>query len=189
VPSCPGWTTGRLPRHVGDVQRWAGATVRSRATGPPPVEHSGDLPSGLGDDPPVLGSWLAEGAAALAAGAEYDVDPDVALDAIDEGLELGSLPAHFRIGPRLQGLLGPGRTLHFHATDISPEAGAEWLVDLTGDAAAWRRAHEKAAVVVRGPLSDLLLIIYKRRPARGGGIEVSADAAVLDYWLERVSFG
>jgi hypothetical protein len=38
-------------------------------------------------------------------------------------------------------------------------------------------------------LTDLLLLIYKRRPARGEGIEVFGDADLLDFWLERVSFG
>ena len=70
--------------------------------------------------------------------------------------------------PSMRELLGPGRTLHFHATDTAPEAAAEWLVDLTGDAIAWRRAHEKAAVAVRGPLTDLLLVVYRRRPGPRG---------------------
>ncbi|MFE5122404.1 hypothetical protein [Streptomyces sp. NPDC056669] len=86
-------------------------------------------------------------------------------------------------------LLGPGRTLHFHATDTAPEVAAEWVVDLTGDAITWRRAHEKAAVAVRGPLTDLLLIIYKRRPARSAGVEILGDEKLLDFWRERVSFG
>ncbi|WP_079038744.1 hypothetical protein [Streptomyces sp. NBRC 110028] len=86
-------------------------------------------------------------------------------------------------------LLGPGRTLHFHATDTAPEAHAEWVVDLTGEVIAWRRAHEKAAVAVRGPLTELLLLVYKRRPAHGGTVEVLGDAKLLDFWLERVSFG
>lgn len=86
-------------------------------------------------------------------------------------------------------LLGPGRTLHFHATDTAPETAAEWLIDLTGDVIVWRRAHEKAAVAVRGPPIDLLVVIYKRRQARGEGIEILGDAQLLDFWLERVSFG
>ena len=113
----------------------------------------------------------------------------MALDAIDEWMELGSVPALAQIPPQIRELLGPGRTLHFHATDTPPEAAAEWLVDLTGEAVAWRRVQERAAVAVRGLLTDLLLIIYKRRPPRGGGIEVFGDAALLDFWLERVSFG
>ena len=126
--------------------------------------------------------------ATLAAGREYTLDQDVAVDAIDEWLELGSLPMHFDVHPRMRELLGPGRTLHLHATDTGPEATAEWLIDLTGDAITWRRGHEKAAVAVRGPLTELLLVIYKRRPARGDDIEAFGDTALLDFWLDRVSF-
>ena len=104
--------------------------------------------------------------ATLALGAEYTLDQAVAVDAIDEWMELGALPMHFEVHPWTRELLGPGRTLHFHATDTPPDLAAEWVVDLTGDTIAWRRAHEKAAVAVRGPLTDLLLIIYHRRPAR-----------------------
>ncbi len=60
-------------------------------------------------------------------------------------MQLGSLPMHFEIHPEVRELLGPGRTLHFHATDTPPEATAEWVIDLTGEAVAWRRARiEKA---------------------------------------------
>ena len=127
--------------------------------------------------------------ATLAIGAEFTVDADVALDAIDEWMELGSLPEILDVHPEKRELLGPGRTLHFHATDTSAEAAAEWLVDLTGDVIAWRRAHEKAAVAVRGPLTDLLLSIYRRQPARSGGIEIFGDAQLYNFWLERVTFG
>ncbi len=37
--------------------------------------------------------------------------------------------------------------------------------------------------------ADLLLIIYKRRPARSAGVEILGDEKLLDFWLERVSFG
>jgi hypothetical protein len=60
---------------------------------------------------------------------------------------------------------------------------------LTGDVIAWRRAHERAAVAVRGPLTDLLLAIYRRRPASSGDIEVLGDAPLVDFWLKRVTFG
>jgi uncharacterized protein (TIGR03083 family) len=125
----------------------------------------------------------------LALGRPYLLDPVMAIDGIDEWMELGSLPMHFDMHPQMRELIGPGRTVHLHATDTAPEAAAEWVVDLTGEQIAWRRAHEKAAVAVRGPLTDLLLLVYKRRPARGAGIEVLGDAGLLDFWLERVSFG
>jgi uncharacterized protein (TIGR03083 family) len=127
--------------------------------------------------------------ATLAIGAEFTVEQDVALDAVDEWMELGSLPQLFEVHPEKRELLGPGRTLHFHATDTAPEAAAEWLMDLTGDAIVWRRAHEKAAVAARGPLTDLLLIVYGRWPARGERIEILGDAELLDFWRKRVSFG
>lgn len=127
--------------------------------------------------------------ASLALGVEFAVDEDVALDALDEWMELDSLPQHFEVHPEKRELLRPGRTLHFHATDTAPEAAAEWLIDLTGDVIVWRRAHEKAAVAVRGPLTDLLLVVYRRRSARSDGIEILGDAQLLDFWLERVGFG
>jgi uncharacterized protein (TIGR03083 family) len=123
--------------------------------------------------------------AILALGQEYDLDNDVAVDAIDEWMELGSLPMHFDIHPWMRELLAPGRTLHLHATDTE----AEWVVDLTGDAITWRRSHEKAPVAVRGPVVELLLLIYKRRPVDSGKVEIIGDEELLDFWLERVSFG
>jgi uncharacterized protein (TIGR03083 family) len=117
----------------------------------------------------------------LAVGAEFTVDEEVALDALDEWMELGSLPQRSEVHPEKRELLGPGRTLHLHATDTPPEVAAQWLVDLTGDAIAWRRAHEKAAVAVRGPLTGLLLVVYGRRPARSEGIEVLGDVQLLDF--------
>ncbi|RLV09081.1 hypothetical protein CTZ27_07860 [Streptomyces griseocarneus] len=125
----------------------------------------------------------------LALGVEYALDEAVALDALDEWMELGSLPMHFEIHPWMRELLGPGRTLHLHATDTAPEAHAEWVVDLTGDAITWRRAHEKAAVALRGPLTELLLVVYRRRSPRSGRIEIVGDEGLLDFWLERVAFG
>jgi uncharacterized protein (TIGR03083 family) len=126
--------------------------------------------------------------AVLALGRPYTLERDVALDGIDEWMELGSLPMHFDVHPWTRELLGPGRTLHFHATDTTPSDKAEWVVDLTGDALSWRRAHEKAAVAIRGPLVELLLVIYKRRQPRDRTVEVLGDAQLLDFWLERVGF-
>ncbi|WP_406152590.1 maleylpyruvate isomerase family mycothiol-dependent enzyme [Streptomyces sp. NBC_01023] len=127
--------------------------------------------------------------ATLAVGTEFTAGEEVAVDAFDEWLELGSLPQLFDIHPEQRELLGPGRTLHFHATDTGPQARAAWLVDLTGETVVWRRAHEKAAVAVRGPLTELLLVLYRRRSPHSEGIEVLGDGQLLDFWQERVGFG
>lgn len=75
-----------------------------------------------------------------------------------------------------------------YCSEITPEDEAEWLVDLTGDAIVWHRVHGKAAVTVRAPLTELLLLVHRRRPVNGDGIEVLGDAALLDFWLDRVAF-
>lgn len=57
-----------------------------------------------------------------------------------------------------------------------------------GGGLPWRRAHEKATVAVRGPLTDLLLLVYGRRPP-AERTEVFGDRDLLDFWLARTSFG
>lgn len=42
-------------------------------------------------------------------------------------------------------------------------------------------------MAVRGLLTDLLLVLYRRRPA--DGLEVLGDAGLLDLWLDRAKFG
>jgi uncharacterized protein (TIGR03083 family) len=91
--------------------------------------------------------------AAPALGLGYPLDPDVAVDAVDEWMELGCMPFHFEVHPWMRELLAPGRTIGLHATD----ADAHWLLDLTGALIAWRRTDEPATVAVRGPVTDLLL--------------------------------
>ncbi|MGW2189128.1 maleylpyruvate isomerase family mycothiol-dependent enzyme [Streptomyces sp. NPDC001719] len=119
------------------------------------------------------------------AGVEFTVDPEVAVDCLDEWLEMSTHPILLERKPELKGLLGPGRTLHLHATDTP----AEWFVDLTGERMAWRHAHEKAAVALRGPVADVLTVFYQRQSADSGRVEILGDRAVLDLWLETASFG
>lgn len=196
VPSCPGWNIGQLLRHLGGARRWAEQTVRTpgdraaaRRALPRPLRVHRENPGR---------PWLTEGAArwadtlrgagpdaepwtdaTLALGAEFTVEEDVGVDAVDEWMELGSLPIHFEIRPSTREVPGPGRTVQLPATDTAPDTAAEWRIDLTGEAITWRRAHEKAAVAVRGPLTDLLLVSCKRRPARSEGIEILGDEQFL----------
>jgi uncharacterized protein (TIGR03083 family) len=121
--------------------------------------------------------------ATLAAGTEFAVADDVVLDAIDEWMELDALPQHFDATPRKRELLGPGRALAFEATD------AGWFVDLTGDVITSRRGPGPAAVTVRATLTDLLLVLYRRKAVPDAGIEVVGDHALLDLWLGHIGFG
>ncbi|MBZ6477773.1 maleylpyruvate isomerase family mycothiol-dependent enzyme [Streptomyces griseocarneus] len=126
--------------------------------------------------------------AAQAVGADFTVDERVAADGLDEWMAFGSLPQVFEEAPATRELLGPGATLQFHATDTAPGDGAGWLVDLTGDTITWRRAHEAAAVTVRGPLTGLLLAVYGRRPYPGTDVEILGDARLFERWLDCVSY-
>lgn len=127
--------------------------------------------------------------AALAAGAAFEVEPEVAADCLEEWLQIGELPVFAeRFAERQGDLFGPGRSLHLHATDTPPELNAEWFLDLSGERFTHRRAHEKAAVALRGPMTDVLRVVYRRLPADSDRVEVLGDRALLDRWLACVSF-
>ena len=64
VPTCPGWTIGRLVAHIGAVHRWATQIVATRATAP--VDRR-DLDMGFPDEGSEWAAWLAAGAGPLMA--------------------------------------------------------------------------------------------------------------------------
>ena len=200
VPTCPGWNVAQLVRHVDGGQRWARDIVATWAVRPPSDVALRATLTDVGPDAqmwcPVDGDGSAFYArrfayetamhradAALALGVEYALDPGVATDAVDEWMELGCMPFHFEFHPWMRELLSPGRTIGLHATDTD----AHWLLDLTGEDIAWRRADEQAAAEMRGPVAALLLAIYRRRPI--SDLEITGDAMLVDFWLERVAFG
>jgi uncharacterized protein (TIGR03083 family) len=128
--------------------------------------------------------------AAGAVGAPYRVAPDLAIDAVDEFLDLLSgLAAAAATGAGEGGAAdgpGPGRTVHLHATDAANGPVGEWLVELRPAGFAWRHGHERAAVAVRAPLADLLRVVTRRLPLDAEGVEVLGDRAILDALLERL---
>jgi hypothetical protein len=42
---------------------------------------------------------------------------------------------------------------------------------------------------MRGPVADLLLTMYRRIPVDAGRVELTGDAGLVDFWLDRVGFG
>lgn len=121
--------------------------------------------------------------AALALGVDYVVPNFVAVDGVEEWLELGSMPFHFEVHPWMRELLGPDRTIGLHTSDTDDH----WVLDFTGDAITWRRGDESTAAGLRGPATDLLLVLYRRRPT--STLAVEGDASLVDFWQERVAFG
>ncbi|MFF1919990.1 maleylpyruvate isomerase family mycothiol-dependent enzyme [Streptomyces sp. NPDC058221] len=124
--------------------------------------------------------------AALAAKVPYEMAPELAADTIDEWLDIVAFSAASGYDPKAAELRGPGRSIHLHATDVP---GAEWLIEFGEDGFTWRRAHEKATVALRGPLTDLMLVFNRRLAPDSDRIEVLGDAELLDFWLARSAFG
>ncbi len=93
--------------------------------------------------------------AEAAGGVPGPVRPELAVDGVDEVLDLFLAP---RVGA---GALGePGATVHLHATDVP----GEWLVRLGPDGLRVERGHAKGDAAVRGTASELLLWLWGRLP-------------------------
>lgn len=118
--------------------------------------------------------------AALATGAAFTLDDDLAVDAVQEWMEFATVPEAYEPRPGAPGLLGPGRTLQFEAI-----GAGQWHVDLGGDRPVWHGGRAAAATTVRGPVTDLLLFLY-RRPAPA--VATRGDTALLELWLTRTGF-
>jgi uncharacterized protein (TIGR03083 family) len=122
--------------------------------------------------------WDAE----AAAGTDWAVPADLAVDGVDEFFE------HFVDSPGA-GAAAVDGTVHLHCTD----AEGEWLV--TEPDAAGRLAvateHAKGDAAVRGVASDLLLLLWRRigLDDQGDRFEVFGDRAVLDRLLARTDLG
>ncbi|MEV7012318.1 maleylpyruvate isomerase family mycothiol-dependent enzyme [Streptosporangium sp. NPDC051022] len=120
--------------------------------------------------------------------AAYTVAPEVAVDTVDELLELFGAWQHSG-SPGLAKLRGLDGSIHLHATDTGADLAAEWLIELGEDGFTWRHGHEKATVALRGPICDVLRVIYRRLPPGSERVEVLGESALLDSWLEHTSFG
>ncbi|MCK7624574.1 maleylpyruvate isomerase N-terminal domain-containing protein [Streptomyces sp. RS10V-4] len=125
----------------------------------------------------------------------FAVVEDVAVDALDEWLTFATRPEVVARLPRPADVLGPGRTLRLQADDGTPEAAPDWLVVLAPDGVTWQRPPAPAGpatTTVRGPLSELLLLVYGRLPLLGaapgpvggtGAVVVHGEIPPLHAWL------
>ena len=115
--------------------------------------------------------------AELAAGKTPEpMDPELAADGIDEFLD-HMLPMRGNPGEKMSG------SVHLHATD-RPDGSGEWTIRLSPEGTTVSKEHGKGDVAVRGPASDLLLLISNRRGT--DGLEVFGDPALLEQWQEHV---
>jgi uncharacterized protein (TIGR03083 family) len=122
----------------------------------------------------VIHRWDAELAASGAAG---PIDPALAVDGVDELLDV-FFPARAAWFPDAFALHG---SLHLHCTDVA----GEWLVRLGGGVVdVGRDGGGQGDANVRGPASDLLLFAWNRLGPDAPGLASSGDPAVFESWRE-----
>ena len=126
--------------------------------------------------------------AAIALGADYDVDPAVAADAITEWLERVVIQADEEGPAGGDRPVGVGQSVHLHATDAGLGDAGEWTILGRPDGIAVDHEHGKATAALRGPARSLLLAVVRRRTAAEEGLEVFGDPGVWDTWLARTPF-
>jgi uncharacterized protein (TIGR03083 family) len=203
VPACPDWNVADLVWHAGEVFHFWAWVARELpadpgAGYPAPTRPDGgeliawyrgeldDLEETLRSADPTTPCWTWAGPqpiawlvrrmaqetavhrwdAEAAAGTPAPVDAALAVDGVDEFLEFfrGDTPA----------LAG---TVHLHATDID----GEWLVSLAAGTMTVERGHAKGDAAIRGPASDLLLLLWRRTPL--SRLEVFGDATLAERFV------
>jgi uncharacterized protein (TIGR03083 family) len=124
----------------------------------------------------ALHAWDAE----RATGTPSRIDPEVAVDGIDEHLNV-LVPRTVRLRPDVW----TGQSVHLHCTD----AEGEWVVRLgPGGEVATRRAHAKADVALRGTAEALWLWCTNRATPEELAIERYGDQEITARWREQMAF-
>ncbi len=216
LPHIEGWTVHAVVGHTGWVARWATRCLqtsaddpprRSEVPEPPPgaevlswfaegvqdliaTVESADLAEPLRQTwtGPQPGSWWLRRLAHETAMHRWDayaafdspdpIDSALALDGIDEVFE-SFAPQRLQFAA----LASPGKSMHLHSTDVD---GGEWMVHFEDDGMRWEHAHAKGDVAARGPVSDLLLMLWSRLPP--SRVEVFGDTTILDRWQTAAAF-
>jgi uncharacterized protein (TIGR03083 family) len=214
VPTCPEWSVADLARHVGQVHRWAERLVAELAPARIPSPTGGQVTADtrwildgaaalldtLRRTDPELGMWawgrdqhvrfwsrrqLHETLVhrvdlQLACGLEPSVAPTVAADAIDELLD--NLAAAGSFSPRIAALRGTEGRLGL--TDTT--TGRRWTVDVDPFAPGSAGEGRPVDTELSAEGSDLLLVLYQRRPLDDIASSEGGDRALLRQWLDHL---
>ena len=200
VSACPGWTNTELLDHVSMVWSFVAAQVaagtpdgpaRPDAGGPGgPSEELDHLLGLLGASDPGAAAWtwtpdrtvgffvrrmahentIHRWDAEEAAGGASPIDAEVAVDGIDEVLEVGM--AYRSRGGAVE---YPSGSLHLHRID----GDGEWLISAVDGRLRVTREHAKGDAAVRGTAEGLLLYLWDRSRE---GLECFGDQTVVDAW-------
>jgi uncharacterized protein (TIGR03083 family) len=123
--------------------------------------------------------------AQITVGRQPELEPDLAVDAIDEWL--GSMSGVAAEDAQADAL-PEGAVLHVHATDEGLDGAGEWLVRREGSELMVQPGHGKGDVALRGPASRLLFVLVRRVPPDDPQVQVLGDPALLTGWLAGTPF-
>jgi uncharacterized protein (TIGR03083 family) len=115
--------------------------------------------------------------AQLARGPADPVDAELAADGIEEVFRLLSRVEADDPRPAVQ------RTIHLHGTDHEP---AEWLITVGPDGVSVTREHAKGDLALKGPVSDLEMLLYQRPTV--GEVQRFGDETALDAFHHVFTF-
>ena len=213
VPTCAGWKVIDLVGHIGNVHRWVGGLLETRAQEFPPPE-----PAQVDERDPV--GWSEAGAERL-----LGLLSGVGEDDLIWNWAGGPAPAtfwHRRMAHELVIHRADAESAAGIASAVEPpelaadgvdeytsmiaflprwvegvfdglestyhfhctDTEGEWMVKFSGGQLEVTREHGKGDIAVRGPAGVLELVIYNRAPS--DGLEIHGDAALLDTWRQRI---
>ncbi|QXJ20274.1 maleylpyruvate isomerase family mycothiol-dependent enzyme [Actinomadura graeca] len=177
VGDWPGWLRGGADDLAAAVEKRGPETVVRGPIGP--------LPAAFWLRRMLHDTSVHHADAALAVGVPFAIAPDLAADAISEGLELMTSPHAVKIKPGLAALRGRGETLYLRADDVE---GPGWLLTREPDGPRCERSDGEAAVSACAPARDLLLMLTRRLSPEDAGAVITGERAVLDHWLANTAF-
>ncbi|MDY6998438.1 MAG: maleylpyruvate isomerase family mycothiol-dependent enzyme [Actinomycetota bacterium] len=120
--------------------------------------------------------------AALALGADYQLSAELSGDALSEWIERSC------VDRRHPPVLARGQSIHLHATEEKLGPTGEWTIVHDEDGIWWSHSHSKGSVAVRGPVTELLLAMVRRKSTAEAGLDVFGDTAVWQAWLDSTPY-
>lgn len=212
VPSCPEWNLRDLARHLGSHHRWVAGNLDQPPDGkafkrreePPADEAIADwleagaemLATKLAATDPAKPCWTwvpfddsvgfwARRTTHETAMHRWDAqNAGSAVDAIDAELAADGVDEYLGILGAFRGRRFPeAGSIHLHSTDTP----GEWLVRLDAEGIQLTREHAKGDVAVRGPASDVLLVLMGRKTM--GAVDVFGEAPLFERFRKHASFG
>ncbi len=140
----------------------------------------------------LLNEAVVHGAdAAYAAGTNFYLDADVAVDLISNHLTMLTSPTWAaRRAKSARALRGAGETLLWRATDAAGTDGQRnWFIERGPDGAHWQARSGEADVTITGPATSLLLILTRRRRLtdEANHVHVDGDIDLVRHWIDQTA--